>query len=229
MYTCCRYGRRYLYSGNELSISRCRYPPIADGDSTHSPPNAAYAAASTVPGGSSTHSSTDDAPENQTHHPGPRPQSRLSRPPTDNDDDQEPTPDSKDNLLGAPTRRYLYIGFVPSPFLPSAARSATHRWHPSMALHSDVPSPDTHRARTPLAPGPGRPHQSPMNEFDLPCADCDTSLIGTTVPAGLLLPHSPAVGPVTIAVCPDCDARYVPEATLETLADATTQSSTSHD
>lgn len=57
-----------------------------------------------------------------------------------------------------------------------------------------------------------------MNEFDLPCTDCRTELIESTVPAGLLPVATTHVGEVTIAVCPTCGARYYPADTLKKLS-----------
>lgn len=60
-----------------------------------------------------------------------------------------------------------------------------------------------------------------MNEFDLPCTDCGTALIESTVPARRLPALTTHAGGVTIAVCPECGARYYPDAALEELTTGT--------
>lgn len=68
-----------------------------------------------------------------------------------------------------------------------------------------------------------------MNEFDLPCTDCRTKLIESTVPAGHLPVNTTYIGEVTIAVCPDSGARYYPTDTLEELTtDAHHQPNNNH-
>lgn len=59
-----------------------------------------------------------------------------------------------------------------------------------------------------------------MNEFDLPCTDCGTALVESTVPAARLPVDTTHVGEVTIAVCPDCETRHYPDATLAELTTA---------
>jgi hypothetical protein len=58
-----------------------------------------------------------------------------------------------------------------------------------------------------------------MNEFDLPCSDCGSTLVETHVPVHELLDGSTSTDDVPVADCPTCDARYYLEATIATLAE----------
>ena len=57
-----------------------------------------------------------------------------------------------------------------------------------------------------------------MNEFDLPCSDCGSTLVETHVPVHELLDGSVATDDVSVADCPTCDARYYLEETIATIA-----------
>jgi hypothetical protein len=58
----------------------------------------------------------------------------------------------------------------------------------------------------------------PMNEFDLPCSDCGSTLVETHVPVHELVDGSAPTDDVPVADCPTCDARYYLEETIVALA-----------
>lgn len=56
------------------------------------------------------------------------------------------------------------------------------------------------------------------HETDLPCSDCEASLVERTIRAHELPVSTRQQGSIVIAECPDCGARYYPEETLTELA-----------
>lgn len=64
-----------------------------------------------------------------------------------------------------------------------------------------------------------------MHETDIPCSDCGTTLVETTVPVSDLPVSTSLRGTVTVAECPACDARYYPEQTVVALSGETTETS----
>lgn len=59
-----------------------------------------------------------------------------------------------------------------------------------------------------------------MYETDIPCSDCGTALVETTVSIGDLAVSTSWRGTVTVAECPECGARYYPEQTVTDLFEA---------
>jgi uncharacterized protein with PIN domain len=56
-----------------------------------------------------------------------------------------------------------------------------------------------------------------MNEFDIPCSDCGSTLEERTIPLKEISTSPPIDDQVSIAECPECGARYYPEETLSRL------------
>lgn len=61
-----------------------------------------------------------------------------------------------------------------------------------------------------------------MNELDLPCSDCGSTLVKDHVLVHELSNSSTATDDVPVADCPTCDARYYFEETIATLSNLET-------
>ena len=59
-----------------------------------------------------------------------------------------------------------------------------------------------------------------MKETDIPCSDCGTELEERTVHVRDLPISTDTQRHVDVAVCPNCEARYYPQETLDRLGDA---------
>lgn len=69
--------------------------------------------------------------------------------------------------------------------------------------------------------GAGDPHLRMVHESDLPCSDCGAALVERDVEPPALSLSSSSEGPLSLAECPACGARYYPERALARLGGQT--------